>query len=340
MNFVTTYFNFGSIKTDETNIKRKVEYYENGAVYCISNHNERGTLHGEFLQFFRTQNSENGNLMMSLNYKCGIKHGKYIRYAENGDIINDILFVNGKREGRCLVNREWGYYKEDKEIDINVLNGEYREYYNNGNLKCYKHYIDNVLDGEYISYYLNFKTKTKCSYKEGLLHGQISTYYHNGKVHKQCTYKNGIKDGEYLEYGFEGNILINSSFKNGKLNGEYYKFNDYKIKIIANMKDDEFHGRYIDKYDTGNNRMVCHYKNGILDGEMTVYDRDGVCIKKYNYMGGKMDGYSEDRDRVGIKRIRKYDEGNKILDLNYSDIPINDREYIGYCFKKIKIYTN
>ena len=125
-------------------------------------------------------------------------------------------------------------YKDDK------LEGEYKEWFKNGQIKKEESYKDSKMIGEYQEYYRNGMLN-----KEGVVDEWYKVYYNRGEllvdakingdcinywaphgeqeplIHALYKRKNGEIDGLYKEYDHNGKLLIEAMHVDGKLCGDY-----------------------------------------------------------------------------------------------------------------------
>ncbi|NME36479.1 MULTISPECIES: toxin-antitoxin system YwqK family antitoxin [Fusobacterium] len=79
-----------------------------------------------------------------------------------------------------------------------IKDGENIEYFFNkkenkkSQIKIKTFYKDGLLDGNYEEYFPNGNIKIKCSYKKGFLDGEYKEYSVDGKLEKEYIYKNGV----------------------------------------------------------------------------------------------------------------------------------------------------
>ena len=110
-------------------------------------------------------------------------NGPYIRYYENGQIMESGNYVNGK------------------------LDGLWTEYYIGGQTKIKIAYSNDVLNGIYEKYYENGELKYSGEYVNGKRHGDFLRQFPNGETRETRSYINGKKDGEWTEYDEKGKII-------------------------------------------------------------------------------------------------------------------------------------
>jgi antitoxin component YwqK of YwqJK toxin-antitoxin module len=144
-----------------------------------------------------------------------------------------------------------------------TLNGEYLEWYENGQQykKCI--YTDDKINGEYLEWYENGQQYKKCIYTDDKINGEYLEWYKNGQQHIKCTYTNGKRNGECLEWHENGQQHIKCTYTNGKRNGEYLEWYEngqqYKKCIYT---DDKINGEYLEWYENGQQLIKCTYTDG------------------------------------------------------------------------------
>ncbi len=213
----------------------------------------------------------------------------------------------------------------------------YINYHHNGEINEILKYKNKRLHGEYTSYFPNGQLKNKCFYNDGLLEGKKIILFSNGNVYQSCNFLQDRKEGIFEQYDKDKNIEFIIQYVNNKCNGNYFKFKNNKLEISTTMKDNMIHGVYTDRYENGNIRLISNYDMGLLHGEQLVFNSTGLCIRIFNYYENKLKGYNEFLDAVGLKRIKKYENGEKTMDFNLNNISDNDRNDISNIFKKPKI---
>ena len=125
------------------------------------------------------------------------------RYYENGNIISEINFENGKEK----------------------INGIYKTYNNNGKIESEGNFINGTgiekwyfEDGVTVSIII--------PRKNGFDNGVMQEYYESGKIKKETNYINDKEEGKSKEYFENGVLNIESDYINGKKQGVrkiYYK---------------------------------------------------------------------------------------------------------------------
>ena len=85
--------------------------------------------------------------------------------------------------------------------EVDLPDGPFEEYYDNGELMLKGTFKDGVPDGPLESYYPNGQLDTKGTLKDGVLDGPYERYYDNGQLGWKGSYKDGELCGEWFENG-------------------------------------------------------------------------------------------------------------------------------------------
>lgn len=107
-----------------------------------------------------------------------------------------------------LVARDGVYYKKFTDTRFTgKVSGEKQ-----GKMK------DGVLEGQWVNYFVNGQLRYKGSYKNGKREDEWIFYHDNGQVYGKGSYKNGKKEDEWVDYRRDGAVDSERSgtFKNGK----------------------------------------------------------------------------------------------------------------------------
>ena len=118
------------------------------------------------------------------------KNGPFKWYHENGQLMIEVTFKDGERDGP---------YKE--------------YYYFGGQLRLEGTYKDDKLDGPYKYYYPYGELKEEGTHKDGEKNGPFKSYQENGQLRQEGTYKDGQRDGTFTIYYDNGQLLLEVTFK-------------------------------------------------------------------------------------------------------------------------------
>lgn len=159
-------------------------YYPNGQLEQTGSY-KAGKLEGEWNWFYSS-----GKPLRKEFFIDGLADGMLTEYDEDGNIITEGDYIEGKKEGL------W-FYK----VGDNTDEGEYAEGLRNGTWKSY--YADGLL---------HFEGK----FVDDLPNGEHTWYWDNGRIKQQGRYVMGQKTGDWNKYDEEGLPIISITFHVGK----------------------------------------------------------------------------------------------------------------------------
>lgn len=191
-----------------------------------------------------------------------------ITHHKNGRIENDIILVNGVRNGKIfsyyadgtlavkghlkndMRDRKWYFYDEDTK-----------------NISAIENYKKGKLEGKQLYYYPNGKLKLSGSYKDDIRVGFWEMYDEDGKLEAQNIFLEGEKVVSVALYHKNGKILCLGVVKNNLKDG-IWKYFDENGKILYDVE----------------------YREGIRDGRWRAYNNEGELIVSGYYNNGKILG--------------------------------------------------
>ena len=107
--------------------------------------------------------------------------------------------------------------QQQGKISKGIQNGEWIEYWENGQLEGKRNYKNGKVEGEYLKYYENGQLKYKSNHKDGKQDGEWLYYYDNGQLQFKSNYKDGKKDGETFSNKENGKLIKTEIWKDNKL---------------------------------------------------------------------------------------------------------------------------
>ncbi len=93
---------------------------------------------------------------------------------------------------------------------------------------CKEEYIERYgkMEGEYKEWYPEGQLHCQRYYKDGKREGECKWWWDNGQLRSQEYYKGGKFDGEWKRWYANGQLWVQLYYKEGKLNGEYKWWNE------------------------------------------------------------------------------------------------------------------
>jgi len=261
-----------------------------------------------------------------------------INYNLNSNEIITDEFPNGLLKQYFIYNKN------------GLLDGESREYYEEGNIKSISSFKNNVANGLFISYYQNGNIKDKQNYKNGNGEGEGLFYYENGQLEEKYFMKNGKLDGEAINYFEDGKIRHKAIYKDGIiLEEEVHENNEIQKNIFKNeeiVQQDIYTKNKILKatifflenektkiityHKNGNKQEEVFSINGLLDGEAFIYYPSGKLENKSFFKDGKREGESltyYENGKLKKKILYKNGMKNGIAIVYYENGMIEQKAY-------------
>jgi antitoxin component YwqK of YwqJK toxin-antitoxin module len=222
---------------------------------------------------------EGGAVKFTGTYKDGVAEGIHREFSPEGKVTNAKVYVEGVLTGEGILDT------------IGRMQGMWREYHPNGELKSKGEYINSKRVGEWVFFHPNGKEEQKGKYdKKGKAQGPWRWYYESGNILREENYRNDLQDGTMTEYSEDGKVITKGDYVDGLKEGpwmlqlaDYREEGEYK----ADRRDGEWKHYYT---DTDKLRFVGKFVDGVPDGLQTYYYRDGKEKQKGKYLGGMKEG--------------------------------------------------
>ncbi|MFM7023035.1 MAG: toxin-antitoxin system YwqK family antitoxin [Flavobacteriales bacterium] len=296
-----------------------------------------GFYNNDLLNGYYRSYDASGNLKEIAKYENGVKieNAPELAKAEvkkeyypNMKVKSAGAYVNGKKEGMHKFFDEQGnvtatkIYKDDLEVGSGIIsssgvkNGEWKEYYDDHQLKVSGHFKYDVKVGKWIYYYSNGKVEQQGEYNsKGLPDGEWKWYYDSGKLLREETYDNGLEEGTTTEYSEDGKIVIKGAYVQGLKEGQWlYEMGVYKE--VGSYKNDLREGMWKHIYtDTGKPRFEGAFQMGNAVGTHKYYYPSGALKSEGPYVGGMKNGewkYFSEAGEIEKIIIFRSDEEYKI----------------------------
>lgn len=116
-------------------------------------------------------------------------------------------------------------------IDDEPINGLYKVYYADGNLKMEVQSKAGKPDGIGKFYSEDGTLYFQGNFSNGLPDGTFYNYYPDGQIHNELNYVNGIKSGLQKVYDEKGNLVVEVVLENGEPTSGYAVVKDKKVSL-------------------------------------------------------------------------------------------------------------
>jgi antitoxin component YwqK of YwqJK toxin-antitoxin module len=134
----------------------------------------------------------------------GLKNGKYTKWNKDGDFIVTGFFKSGKQNGEWVYYNQYEHYKESRKTwKDGIVNGLVTYWYPNGNKEQEGNNKNDIYNnrkkyGEWIFYYENGQKKDIKTYINDIENGLATEWLQNGNKRAEGNYKGGEKDGQWV----------------------------------------------------------------------------------------------------------------------------------------------
>lgn len=295
-----------------------------------------------------------------VEYFNEIKYTRVLDEGERKNVTDRYYFENGEFQGKGKytvgkstdLSGPWEFYhtsngvlKSKGQFDpVNEKDGEWRYYYNTGQLKEKALYNKGKLTGVLDGWHTNGNKWYVYNYVDGKVNGQATLYYYNGLVNKTMTYKDDKKNGPEKGYSSKGYLLYTAGYaddeqdgiltyyypngnkqdeimyKKGKAEGTYKAYyKDGKLKTQGEFVGDKKQGLWTTWYNNGAVSEKTTYQDNEITGEFTEYYEDGKLKQKGNYTKKKIDGKLENYSDEGkLYSDATYEKG-RLREVNFYD---------------------
>jgi antitoxin component YwqK of YwqJK toxin-antitoxin module len=224
------------------------------------------------------------------------KTGIWLEYFCNGNMMNKLTFTNGRPDGYAILFHENGKISEEGNWKINRWVGNYKLYYENGQVQ--HEFVFNPSgkrEGPQKYYHDNGQLAIEGNFSSGKESGVIKEYYENGEVKAEKTYADGSVDV--------------ASIKEFEPKKPLPKKSDSPIDNapVVKLKEDEKPNEADKPKSSG---------PLVLNGQQTLYNRnkqitkDGI-FKDNRFMDGK--AYMYDDNGI-LQRVAVYKNGAYVGD--------------------------
>ena len=261
---------------------------------------------GKYIEYYK-----NGKIKVQGNYKEGRRDGEFKTFLKNGKSAGSIFYKDGKILKSTLVNSMKDNASFSLVTDINYNSNSHEivtDEFPNQLLKQYFIFNKNgLLDGESREYYEEGDIKSIFPFKNNIPDGVFISYYQNGNIGQNSFLLNGKLVTEVFEYYPNGNMKTKAHYIDGKLNGEliiYYENGNIKEKTFT--IDEKLSGDAFEYYPSGKLRNKSFFKNGKREGESLTYYENGKLKKKILYKNGMKNGFAIAYYEDGIIEQKAY----------------------------------
>lgn len=252
-------------------------YYSENTIKEIF-HLDNGIINGEFKSFY-----ENGKLKEQIQYSKGLATGEKVEYYENCNTKYSIRKDTIKKHFEHLWYYENGNRKrlEHKQLDKDQRIGEFKEWYDNGQLEKTGSYdLDDRINGEWFEFYRDGSRKLEAEFKNGEF---LVQSYWNEKGEQTLKDGTGLYVNKFTDW--EGNSEYDElEYKNNKRHGQQKTFLNGILILYQEMENGLENGYTRNYYKNGKIKQETLFKEGreILSNKFPKFDNPKVEFKIYS----------------------------------------------------------
>ncbi len=319
---------------------------------------------------------KNGMLKSAETWDYNVPDGPASYYdSTSGQKTKDLTYFTDQTNlvqlnGYCANYYEPGSIKTEGTFIYGEKNGEWKFYDENGRLTSIKYFEKGLLSGPFLQYYpATAKKAVEGNYKDHKREGVFRYYFPNSDSLSGVEYyKNDSADGHFVYYSKPGVVKTTGDYASGRMTGEWrVYYNNGKIRSVENYLNDKKQGpaKYFDSItgyvlqagqyandgpdgewtffgeDTHQKAAVMHFANGMADGSINAYDKNGRLVFKGNFSEGQKNGqwityYSGSNHIWTQTNFRKdtmtgeskilYESGKKMITQTYDDTGLKSSE--------------
>ncbi len=268
-----------------------------------------------------------GKVLQTIRYNNGKKEGLSKEFDINGNVITLLEYNKDYLVSREKINR----------LDSKGLKqGDWKDFYPDGNLKSEKTYKDDLLNGYYKEYDSRGILVLTMLYENGAVVKSkvedepdievVNKVDAEGKIIYSGPYRKGIPVGIHREYGKDGKITNSFTYNDnglllsegiideaGNHNGKWKDlYANGKVQAEGQYTDNRRSGTWKFYSPEGKVEQTGSYNNGRPDGLWKWYYDNGAMLREEEYFQGVRDGSSTEYSLAGdIIAQGEYSDGEK-----------------------------
>lgn len=118
-------------------------------------------------------------------------------------------------------------------VEEKPINGLYKVYYPNGNVRMQIESKHGLPDGEGRFFSEDGRVLYNAFFKGGQLHGTLQNFYDDGNIHNELNYKEGKLDGTQRTFAQDGELAVQIVFENGKAKSGFVVIDDETVQLTS-----------------------------------------------------------------------------------------------------------
>ena len=251
--------------------------------------------------------NDNGLLKSSVNHIQDTTINDVVNYYSDGKTINSKGRYVGMKIGNAWERQKqgrWEFYDAEGRLirfenyKDNLLNGESKIFFANGQPSHEMSYLYDKLEGPFTEYTIDGKISKKGAYKNGIYDGNIVVNYDSGKKKEEGKFANGLRDGGWNFYLETGLPELTIWFKNDKIEKKHYANGTFQTFFDSGIPQSEYsyknynkEGAFVEYYDKGAYEQIPASPEDVAQGIAFREQLKGKQVKqKGKYVNGQLNG--------------------------------------------------
>ena len=272
--------------------------------------------------------NDKGLLKSTVNHIQDTTINDVVNYYADGKTLNS----KGRYVGKVVARKwerqkqgKWEFFDADGRLirfenyKDNLLNGESKVYYANGQVSHEMMYLGDKMNGPFTEYTIEGKVSKKGAYKNGIYDGNIVVNYDSGKKKEEGKFVNGMRDGGWNFYLETGLPELTIWFKADKVEKKHYANGTFQTFFDSGIPQSEYsyknynkEGAFVEYYDKGAYEQIAASPEDVAQGIAFREQLKGTQVKqKGKYLNGQLNGEVLYYKISGeLEKIEVYENGN------------------------------
>jgi antitoxin component YwqK of YwqJK toxin-antitoxin module len=272
--------------------------------------------------------NDKGLLKSTVNHIQDTTINDVVNYYADGKTLNS----KGRYVGKVVAQKwerqkqgKWEFFDADGRLirfenyKDNLLNGESKVYYANGQVSHEMMYLGDKMNGPFTEYTIEGKVSKKGGYKNGIYDGNIVVNYDSGKKKEEGKFVNGMRDGGWNFYLETGLPELTIWFKADKVEKKHYANGTFQTFFDSGIPQSEYsyknynkEGAFVEYYDKGAYEQIAASPEDVAQGIAFREQLKGTQVKqKGKYLNGQLNGEVLYYKISGeLEKIEVYENGN------------------------------
>ena len=251
--------------------------------------------------------NDKGLLKSTVNHIQDTTINDVVNYYADGKTLNS----KGRYVGKVVARKwerqkqgKWEFFDADGRLirfenyKDNLLNGESKVYYANGQVSHEMMYLGDKMNGPFTEYTIEGKVSKKGGYKNGIYDGNIVVNYDSGKKKEEGKFVNGMRDGGWNFYLETGLPELTIWFKADKVEKKHYANGTFQTFFDSGIPQSEYsyknynkEGAFVEYYDKGAYEQIAASPEDVAQGIAFREQLKGTQVKqKGKYLNGQLNG--------------------------------------------------